>query len=75
MSDPAGIFALTPVPDRFYPDISLKLASGPNYVAAADMRFSRILSGDPDMNYLHGAVGHKLCIVRRPVTGQGEKYG
>ena len=54
MSGPAGIFALTPVPDRFFPDTSLKLASGPNYVAAADMRFFRILSGDPDMIYLHG---------------------
>ena len=67
----AGTFALTPVPDRFYSDTSLKLASFPKCIAAADMRISSILSGSPDMIFFHGAVGHKRYILRRPVTGYG----
>lgn len=67
----AGTFALTPVPDRFYPDTSLELASFPKCIAAADMRISRLLSGDPDMIFWAISVASYGDQSR----GMREKYG
>ena len=47
-------------------------------IAAADMRISRILSGDPDMIFIHGLI--VLWVISfasfgNQSRGMGEKYG